>query len=49
MATRNRTTSNRRWSENLTNSTMDLHPIFVGVMELSMDEEAAGLASVAPR
>jgi hypothetical protein len=28
---------------------MDLHPTFVGVMELSMDEEAAGLASVVPR
>jgi hypothetical protein len=28
---------------------MDLHPTFVGVMELSMDEEAASLASVAPR
>jgi hypothetical protein len=49
MATPNRTTSGRRWSENPTNSTMDLHAAFVGVMELSMDEEAAGLASVAPR
>ena len=49
MATPNRTTSGRRWSENPTNSTMDLHAAFVGVMELSMDEEAAGLAWVAPR
>jgi hypothetical protein len=28
---------------------MDLRPTFVGVMELSLDEEAAGLASVVPR
>jgi hypothetical protein len=49
MATPNQKTSSRRWSENPTNSTMDLHPTFVGVMELSMDEEAAGLASVASR
>jgi hypothetical protein len=49
MATPNRTTSSRRWLENPTNSTIDLQPTFVGVMELSMNEEAAGLASVAPR
>jgi hypothetical protein len=49
MATPNRTTSSRRWLENPTNSTIDLQPTFVGVMELSMNEEPAGLASVAPR
>jgi hypothetical protein len=49
MATPNRTTLNRRWSENLTNSTMALHSAFVGVLEIEHDEEAASLASVVRR